>query len=58
MDEDVVVAAPAPVAEPTSKETFTIEFQIPEHMLATFARIGLEVVMKQRMNEIEESVKK
>lgn len=37
---------------------FAIEFDIPPDMLETFARIGLEFVLKQRMQEINNMVKK
>lgn len=40
------------------KATFSLEFQIPEEMMEVFARIGLEVVLKQRLQEISDSVKK
>jgi hypothetical protein len=48
----------APTKEPTKKASFSLEFHIPEEMLEVFAKIGLDVVLKQRLKEIEDSVKK
>lgn len=53
VDQDVQPEAPTP---PDVK--FAIEFDIPPDMLETFARIGLEFVLKQRMQEINNMVKK
>lgn len=59
MSEDVKVEevpAPAPVKE--DDKSFTIEFNLEGDMLEFCAKIGLEVLLKQRMNEIAESIKK
>lgn len=49
----------ADVAQTAAPDTkFSIEFEIPPDMLETFARIGLEFVLKQRMQEINSLVKK
>jgi hypothetical protein len=54
MDEDTH----APAVEAPKPKTFELSFQIPEEMLETFARIGLEVVLKQRLQEISDTVKR
>jgi len=53
VDEDVPVNTPS-----TADVKFSIDFDIPPDMLETFARIGLEFVLKQRMQEINNMVKK
>lgn len=49
---------PVPAKETAKEKSFSLEFQIPEEMMEVFAKIGLEVVLKQRLQEISETVKK
>lgn len=57
---DTVTPAPAAAAvdQPTVQSTatpngtFTMQFEIPDQYIQVFARIGLETVVKQRMQEV------